>query len=621
MTRSGRIGHKRLERTATNVVHKFRLLKKPLSQGGATLVTLRPSSTFIPLGLPFLLTFRPPSELLSMSLFLRSMFAVSCVVSSFHVVVAGENTKLVFRDVAEEMGLFPAAAEIFGHGAGWGDADGDGFVDLFVSTFGDKADSKKNVFFLQRDGKFVSAAQPALEYACRGNTALFVDLDNDGDLDLYVSSMPQAKKQIVGCKLFRNDGAGKYADITTESGACPEAFGGRSVSALDYDGDGLLDLLVGEDPLKGYNGSPTLSSRLFHNDGNLKFTDVSRGAGLPEGVPGHGTCASDFNDDGLPDFFLSATKGGNKMFLNVGGGKFREATELNELFAWPNASPKRDDYVCGVATGDVNLDGKLDLIVGPHFDSPWRDKVGPRLFINRGGSKESPKFEEATEAVGITPLPLKTPHVEIQDFNNDGLPDVLVSIVKYGADGKGQPIIFRNTGIKNGLPKFVLDGWDVNDFPKADEAAKSGGQFYKDMIANHQITYTAPAPTADFNNDGKLDIFFGSWWTEQKSQLMKNETPGGKWLQVVVAGDGKKVNKQGIGAKIRLYEAGKIGDPAALIGCKEMAIGFGYVSGQPAIAHFGLGERATVDVEVTLPHGRGKLERKNVAADQRIVIE
>ena len=102
---------------------------------------------------------------------------------------------------------------------------------------------------------------------------------------------------------------------------------------------------------------------------------------------------------------------------------------------------------------------------------------------------------------------------------------------------------------------------------------------------------------------------------------MKNETPGGKWLQVVVAGDGKKVNKQGIGAKIRLYEAGKIGDPAALIGCKEMAIGFGYVSGQPAIAHFGLGERATVDVEVTLPHGRGKLERKNVAADQRIVIE
>lgn len=556
-----------------------------------------------------------------MSRSLRSLFVLVLSLASASSTFASENTKLVFRDVATEMGLFPAAEAIFGHGAGWGDADGDGKVDLFLSTFGDKADSKKNVFFFQRDGKFVPAGQPALEYACRGNTALFVDLDNDGDLDLYVSSMPNLKKQIVGCKLFRNDGAGKYVDITTESGACPEAFGGRSLSALDYDGDGLLDLIVGEDPLKGYNGSPTLSSRLFHNDGNLKFTDVSREAGLPENVPGHGTCAGDFNDDGLPDFYLAATKGGNKMFLNVGGGKFREATELTALFNWPNANPKRDDYVTGCATGDVNLDGKLDLIVGSHFDSPWTDKVGPRLFLNRSTSKESPKFEEATEAAGVVPLALKCPHVEIQDFNNDGLPDILVSIIKFVGD-KGQPIIYRNTGIKNGVPKFVLDGWDVNDFPAADdlELTKSKN-FYVKMLENHKITYTAPAPTADFDNDGKLDIFFNSWWIEQKSQLMKNETPGGKWLQVVVKGDGKKMNAQGIGANIKLYEAGKLGDPAAIVGHKEMAIGFGYVSGQPAIAHFGLGDRATVDVEVTLPHGKGKLERKGVPADQRITIE
>lgn len=550
----------------------------------------------------------------------RSLFVLVLSLASATYVSAGENTKLVFREVGAEMGLFPAAEAVFGHGAGWGDADGDGRVDLFLSTFGDKADSKKNVFFFQRDGKFVHADQPALAFACRGNTPLFVDLDNDGDLDLYVSSMSQLKKNVSGCRLFRNDGAGKYVDITTESGACPEAFGGRSVSAFDYDGDGLLDLIVGEDPLKGYNGSTTYSSRLFHNDGQLKFTDVSREVGLPENVPGHGTCAADFNDDGLPDFYLAATKGGNRMFLNVGGGKFREATELTELFQWPNASPKRDDYVTGCATGDVNLDGKLDLIVGSHFDSPWRDQVGPRLFLNRGASKESPKFEDATAAAGVVPLALKCPHVEIQDFNNDGLPDILVSITKFVGD-QGQPIIYRNTGIKNGMPKFVLDGWDVNDFPKADEAAKPNGKFYEDMLKNHQITYTAPAPTADFDNDGKLDIFFGSWWTEQRSQLLKNETPGGKWLQVVVVGDGKKVNRQGIGANIELYEAGKLGDPAALVGHKEMAIGFGYVSGQPAIAHFGLGERATVDVEVTLPHGRGKLVRKAVTADQRITIE
>ena len=559
-------------------------------------------------------------KLLLCSWFVPGLMALGLAGIVCPAAMAGEQTQLVFRDVAEEMGLFPAAEGIFGHGAGWGDADGDGMVDLFVSTFGDKEGSKPNVFFFQHNGKFVPAGQPALVYACRGNTPLFVDLDNDGDLDLYVSSMPNAKRGIAGCKLFRNDGAGQYVDIATECGACPEAFGGRSASAFDYDGDGLLDLIVGEEPITGYNGSTTRSSRLFHNDGQLKFTDVSRAAGLPEDVSGHGTCSGDFNGDGLPDFFVAAQKGGNKMFLNVGGGRFREATELTELFHWANANPKSDDMVTGVAIGDVNLDGKLDLIVGPHFNAPWRDKVGPRLFLNRGSSGGSPRFEEVTEAAGMTPLALKCPHVEIQDFNNDGLPDVLTSIVKF-ADGKPQPIIFRNTGIADGIPKFVLDGWDVNGFPAADVAGKNGKQFYQDMVAERLITYTAPAPTADFNNDGKLDIFCASWWTELRSLLLKNETPGGNWLQVAVQGDGKKLNKQGIGANIKLYEAGKLGDPQALIGHKEMSIGYGYVSGQPAIAHFGLGDRKMVDVEVTLPHGRGKLERSGVAADQRITIE
>jgi enediyne biosynthesis protein E4 len=217
-------------------------------------------------------------------------------------------------------------------------------------------------------------------------------------------------------------------------------------------------------------------------------------------------------------------------------------------------------------------------------------------------------------------LALKCPHVEIQDFNNDGLPDLLVSIVKF-ASGQPHPIIFRNTGITNGLPKFVCDGWNVNDFPSADDLGQSNKDFYAKMLANHKITYTAPAPTADFDNDGKLDMFYPSWWTEQKSMLLKNETPGGKWLQVVVVGDGVKLNRQGIGARIKLYKAGQLGDPTALLGCKEMAIGFGYVSGQPAIAHFGLGEKEVVDVEVTLPHGRGRWERKHVRADQRVTIE
>src|SRR5690606_35862380 len=111
----------------------------------------------------------------------------------------------------------------------------------------------------------------------------FADLDNDGDLDLYVTSMPVLADSKLGmkeghacngCTLFRNDGDGKFTDISEGNGACPAAFGGRSVAALDFDGDGLLDLLVGEDPIPGYNGSKTKTSRLFRNLGKLKFEDV-----------------------------------------------------------------------------------------------------------------------------------------------------------------------------------------------------------------------------------------------------------------------------------------------------------------------------------------------------------
>lgn len=526
------------------------------------------------------------------------------------------KSKFAFQDVSQQRGLFPALDGIWGHGAGWGDADGDGLVDLYVATF--QKNGKPNQFLLQRGGQFIVDVQPNLNVPMRGNTPLFVDLDNDGDLDLYVASMPNPKEGSLGCQLFRNDGSGKFTNVSAQSGACPEAFGGRSLSALDIDGDGLLDLVVGEEPLVRYNGSTTKSSRLFRNAGHLKFTDVSRAAGLPVDVPGLGTTAGDFNDDAHPDFFLSAQAGGNKMFLNLGDGTFREATELNELFAWPKA--KGDNMVTGIAAGDVNLDGRLDLIVGPHFDSPWKTSVGPRLFLNIGIANGSPKYEDVTESVGITPLALKCPHVEIQDFDNDGLPDISVSIVKFAGDNVF-PIIFRNTGITNGRPQFVADGWNVNDFPTdADRSTKGTGDFYKKMIADKKVTYTAPGPTADFDNDGRLDMFLASWWPEQRSMLLRNETPGGHWLQVQVVGkDG--INRMGVGAKVRIYQCGKLGVPASLIGHREIAIGFGYVSGQPAVAHFGLGEQTVVDVEVTLPHGRGQQKRRGVAADQRITIE
>lgn len=543
------------------------------------------------------------------------------------------KTPFTFRDLGDEAGLFPHVANIRGHSAGWGDVDGDGWVDLYVGTFHNNG-SKPNLFFRNKGGKFQRDEQPALQISTRSTAALFADLDNDGDLDLYVGSMPSPAKAnpdakdahaIDPCTLFRNDGDGKFTNISADNGACPPAFGARSATVLDYDGDGLLDLLVGEDPLPGYNGSTTKSSRLFHNEGNLQFKDVSREVGLTADVPGYGVAAADVNNDGWPDFFLAANRGGNVLFLNDGHGKFREAPGSREFFAWETSTG--DNMIAGVCFCDLNRDGLLDIVIGQHYSRPWQKAVPIRLYLNRGIKDGNPTFEDITEAAGLTPLAMKAPHVEIQDFDNDGWPDIYCSIVKF-SEGKPYPVIYKHLGIRDGLPRFRDDAFAVNDFPTAEDATlKQAGKFFDKMIQEKKIIYMAPGPSADYDNDGKLDLFLANWWIESRSLLLHNETPGGHWLQVQFRGErpetntlGNGINSFGIGSRIEIYPAGKSGMPSELIGCREIASGFGYASCQPAIAHFGLGEIARVDIKVTLPHGKGKLLFTDVAADQRFKV-
>lgn len=529
-----------------------------------------------------------------------------------------------FRDVGRETGFLPAAESIQGHGAGWGDFDGDGWADLYIGTF-HYPDTQPNLLFRNQSGKFNLVDQPALRISTRATGILFADLDNDGDLDLYVASMPapaggklatRMGHPFAGCTLFRNDGSGKYTNISEGNTACPEAFGGRSVTVLDYDGDGLLDLLVGEDPIPGYNGSTTKASRLFRNKGELQFEDVSQKIGLPADAAGLGVAAADVNLDGKPDFFLASTLG-NYLMLNDGQGGFQEASGARDVFAWPTA--KGDDMVCGVAIGDVNGDALPDIVLGQHYSTPWRTPVANRLYLNQGISDGTPSFRDVTEEVGLIPLPLKGPHVEIQDFDNDGRPDIYTSIIKFAND-RPHPVIFRNVGNRAGLPRFEQTALAVNDFPTAEDVEiRRSGQFFEKMVQERKIVYSAPGPTCDFDQDGRLDMVLANWWAELPSLLLKNETPGGHWLDVRVNGSGK-VNRMGIGSRVELYEAGKANQKSALISSREIATGFGYASSQEAIAHFGLGDRARCDIVVTFPHGQGQIVRKSVDADQRVTV-
>ncbi|HEX5103131.1 MAG TPA: CRTAC1 family protein [Pirellulaceae bacterium] len=532
-----------------------------------------------------------------------------------------------FRDAGDEAGLFPALAGIKGHGAGWGDVDGDGWADLLVGTF-DTGDSKPCLFFRSDRGRLRHADQAATRISGRVTGIVFADLDNDGDLDAYLGSMPAAADSrlalkeghpLAACSLLANDGQGRFTDVSQASGACPAAFGGRSVAVLDFDGDGLLDLLVGEDPIPGYNGSQTKSSRLFRNKGQLKFEDASRSAGIPEGFPGLGVAAADVTNDGWPDIFLASSGGGNVLLVNDGHGTFREPPGGREVFAWKDAIG--DDMCCGVCIADVNRDGLLDIVLGQHYSRPWAKPVANRLYLNRGIEAAGPRFEDVTERVGLVPLSMKSPHVEIQDFDNDGWPDIYASMVKFDASGRPHPVIFRHLGLERGLPKFGCDALSVNDFPTAEDlAVKNTGKFFEKMIADHKLIYMAPGPTCDYNRDGKLDMLLPSWWPEARSLLLAGETPGGHWLQVAVRGPAG-VNRQGIGARVLVYPPGKLGQAGQLQASREIAVGFGYASGQEAIAHVGLGELTACDLAILLPHGKGRIERRSIQADQRIVID
>lgn len=537
---------------------------------------------------------------------------------------AQSSSSFHFEEVGAAVGLLPSADGIQAHGAGWGDIDNDGWADLYVATFHYEG-TEPNLLLTNRDGNFEANRQRAVEISTRGTGVLLVDFDNDGDLDLYVASMPgpvgsklseRLGYPLAGCSLFENDGSGRFVDVSMGNAACPEAFGGRSATVLDYDGDGLLDLLVGEEPSTGYNGSPTHRSRLFRNSGHLQFEDVTERVGIPEDAAGLGVAAGDVNLDSWPDIFLASTLG-NYLLINNRRGQFVPFGDP-DVFAWPDA--KGDNMICGIAIEDVNRDRLPDIVIGQHFDHPWREPVANRLYLNRGGAGGQTRFEDVTEAAGLIPLPMKAPHVEVQDFNNDGHMDIFTSIVTF-SDDRPHPVIFAGLGNRNGIPRFQQQAIGVNDFPNDTDRNTNGSRkFFEKMLSERKITYAAPAPTCDFDRDGRLDMFFGSWWSDTPSMLLRNTTPGGHWIEIEVQGDGK-TNRMGIGTRIDIYRAESTDDPSALIGSKEIATGFGYASSQQAIAHFGLPGDLPVDVVLTLPHENGKRELRQLQPHQRHTIK
>ncbi len=520
-----------------------------------------------------------------------------------HGPLAGWEEGIRFADVTNQAGLRSPLEGMMAHAAAWGDIDGDGDADLFVGGFADRPDRdylpapgpvSNRLFRNLSNGRFEQIASPAVELHGRTSGAVLVDLDNDGMLDLFVannarssSRLPsslQREAQLRRPSLFRND-RGRFVDVSAASGGCLTAAGAaRSIGVLDYDGDGALDLMVLEDR---FGSSP--HSRLCRNQGAFSFADVTAEVGLPTDLFGLALAIADINDDGRPDIFVSHS---NRLFMSTRDGKYVEPAGSKAALAWKPLDS--EDWPAGAVFADLNRDSRADLIVGLHHR-----RARNRVYLNEGLQGDVPVFRDVSAEVGLpAQLNTKSPHVEVQDFDNDGWPDLYFSAAWLNAQGAVTPLIFRNVGVEGGIPRFQPLQEISNDQPHA---------------------YFPAGPSADYDGDGRIDLFLANWFAGNHSRLLRNVSPPNRWLEIRVVG--RTANRMGIGAKVRVYKAGELNRKAGLLGFQEIGTGYGFGSGQTARTHFGVGSAEAVDVSIVFPSGsvtdvRGVQTNRQLTVDE-----
>jgi hypothetical protein len=283
-----------------------------------------------------------------------------------------------FEDATERSGI-ARMAKGYGHGVAVGDIDNDGHSDLFITRWRSYA-----LYRNRGDGTFDDVTARAGLGGDRDwpTSAAFADLDNDGDLDLYVchylvwdtehptlcerparaGEAADPDRRYDYCNpmpfpalpdhLFRNDG-GRFVDVTAQAGIVDRDGRGLGVVAADLDEDGLIDLFVANDSTANY---------FWHNLGGMRFEEAATSAGVASNAhgafqPGMGVAVGDLNADGLPDLAVTNFYGESTTFFqDIGKGVFTDRTTAIGL-----AAPSRYFLGFGIVLFHANNDGRLDL--------------------------------------------------------------------------------------------------------------------------------------------------------------------------------------------------------------------------------------------------------------------
>jgi len=417
--------------------------------------------------------------------------------------------------------------ETVGAGCVFFDYDNDGWMDIYLvnsgpSDFFTPAKPLKNALYHNNhDGTFTDVTDKAgVAGGTFGMGAAAGDYDGDGWVDLYVTSYGRNI-------LYHNNGNGTFTDVTEKAGV---AAPGWSTCAVwfDYDKDGKLDLFVSS--FVEYNKQTTCGnnrlgqkfyciprvfkprpSHLYHNNGNGTFTDVSEKSGIAKS-PGKsfGVVATDVNNDGWTDLFVANDTMPNFLFINKGDGTFEEVGLRAGVAFSDNGSPRSG---MGVDATDFDGDGWQDLFVA---------NIDQELFSLYHNQKDLTFTDEPGEIGAATRL-LSGWGLKFFDYNNDGLPDLflanghpddmvekMTTRVKY----KEPILMFENLGTKFRDVSAQSGSVFSNSYPARGLAV---GDFDNDGDLDVLISNNGEAPILLRNDGGNRNNWVGLQLVATKS--------------------------------------------------------------------------------------------------------
>jgi hypothetical protein len=492
--------------------------------------------------------------------------------------------------------------ETSGAGCAFLDYDNDGWMDIYLVNSGkcdfyDPPQPVRNALYHNnRDGTFTDVTEKArVGGGGYGMGVAVGDYDGDGFPDLYVT---QYGRNI----LYHNNGDGTFTDVTDKAGV---AAPGWSASAVwfDYDNDGRLDLFVcqfcefnktlscgvDKDGTHHYCIPRIFKPRpswLFHNNGDGTFTDVSR----ESGIAGHlgkawGVVATDVNNDGRMDLFVTNDTVANFLFMNR-GGRFEEVG-LTADVAYSAEGRARSGM--GVDSADFNHDGWMDLFVA---------NIDQEIFSVYQNNRDA-TFDDVAMPLGIGMATrwMSGWGLKFFDYDNDGDPDLILS---NGFPDDLVEELSHKVTYKQPLLLFQNQG---KTFRNVSE--QSGPVFAKAFAARGLAI-------GDFNNDGAVDVLISN--NDAAPLLLRNNAAAGThWLGVRLVG--RKANRDAVGARVT-YQAGDLKRERMKVG------GGSFLSSHDPRIVLGIGTRTKMDwLEVKWPQPGGEVERfTDLPLDRYITI-